>query len=77
MKTDMLSLKEAVGWATTYMGKNISPSNISNLLQYARVKKYTSKTGGIQVNRSELLDYYENIRKKELIWKEKRGNDLN
>ncbi|MDD1728182.1 MAG: site-specific DNA-methyltransferase [Methanospirillum sp.] len=77
MNRYMLSLNEAAEWATKYMGKNISPSNIRYLLQYARVKRYTSKTGEIQVEKSELQNYYDIIRKKEQVWREKLGDDLN
>lgn len=59
------------------MGKEISPSNISYLFQYAKIKKYTDKIHGIQVDRLELQKYYDKIRQKEKQWKDKLGEDLN
>ena len=36
----LLIIKEASQWATNYTGKDITPSNISYLIQYRRVKKF-------------------------------------
>ena len=35
----ILSLSEASEWATDYLGKDVSKSNISYLVQYGKVKK--------------------------------------
>lgn len=35
----LLTLKEACDWASSFLGKNISESNISYLIQYGKVKK--------------------------------------
>ena len=70
-----LNLKEASYWATKYLNRKITVSNISYLLQYGRVKKY-GKNGKPLIKIKELKNYYDssNIEKK---WKEKLGKDLN
>lgn len=37
---DLLNVKEASDWASDYLRKNVTPSNISYLIQYGKVKKY-------------------------------------
>ncbi|WP_262510626.1 hypothetical protein [Capnocytophaga ochracea] len=34
------TLQQASLWATEYMGKNVTSSNISYLVQYGKVKKF-------------------------------------
>ena len=34
-----LSIKEASRWASRYIGKDVTPSNITYLINYGRVKK--------------------------------------
>lgn len=36
---ELLSIKEASQWATEYLDKNVTTSNISYLIQYGRIKK--------------------------------------
>ena len=36
---ELLTIKEASEWATEYLNKNVTTSNISYLIQYGRVKK--------------------------------------
>ena len=36
---ELLSIKEASLWATEYLDKNVTTSNISYLIQYGRIKK--------------------------------------
>ena len=38
---NLITIKEASIWASNYIGKNVSPANISYLIQYARVAKKT------------------------------------
>ena len=40
MSLELLNLKNASIWASGYLGKKISPNNISYLIQYGRIKKY-------------------------------------
>jgi len=37
---NLLSLDEASEWASDYLGRHVLPSNISYLVQYAKVRKY-------------------------------------
>ena len=73
--TELLTLKEASNWASGYLRKNITNSNISYLVQYGKIKRYT-KMGVMSVDKSELIDYYKNYGR-EVNWKKKLGNDLN
>jgi hypothetical protein len=52
-QTNLLSLKEASDWATNYLGKKISTSNITYLIQYGRVSKI-DYMGNIHVDFEEL-----------------------
>jgi len=74
---DLLSIKEASAWATNHLGKNVTPSNISYLIQYGRIKKFGAN-GNIQVSRKELTSYYKSFNgRRELSWKDQLGGDLN
>jgi len=74
---NLLTLKEASEWASIHLDRSISTSNISYLVQYGRVKKYTDN-GTIYVNKNELLQYYKSYRgKREIQWKKILGEDLN
>ena len=77
MNSDLISIKEAAAWASGYMEKDISPSNITYLIQYAKIKKYESNSTVAQVSITELEKYYNKIKEKEQRWKEKLGDDLN
>ncbi len=75
---DLLTILQASQWASNYLKKNIKPSNISYLIQYGRIKKY-SDNGATLVDKNELLKYYKtsNAGKREVDWKKKLGKDLN
>ncbi len=53
----LINLKEASNWASQYLNRNVTISNISYLLQYGRIKKYGS-SGNPLINIEELKDYY-------------------
>ena len=53
---DLINIKEASGWATNHLGKIVSTSNISYLIQYGRIKKYEAN-GAVLVSINELNDY--------------------
>ncbi len=74
---DLLNIKDASHWATDYLGKQVTTSNISYLIQYGRVKRIG--TNGItQVSRQDLINYYKSYNgHRELSWKNELGNDLN
>ena len=74
---DLMTIKEASIWASEYIGKNITPSNISYLIQYGRIPK-NGDNGNAFVNRHDLKEYYNSHHEtKEGRWKKQLGNDLN
>lgn len=75
--SDLLSIKEASEWASEYLGKNVTPANISYLIQYGRVRK-NGDNGGTQVSKKDLIEYYKSFNgKRESSFKNKLGEDLN
>ena len=73
----LLTLKEACDWASSFLGRNINESNISYLIQYGKVRKY-GENGATQVNAVDLKQYYQSFNgQREIEWKKKLGNDLN
>ncbi len=75
--TELLSIQEASRFASEYLGKNVTPSNISYLIQYGRIKK-TGDNGSTMILKEELLNYYKGRGiSKEKTWKEQIGDDLN
>jgi len=74
---ELLTIKEASAWATDYLGKNVTSSNISYLIQYGRIKKI-GNNGTTQVSKQELIAYYKSYNgHRELSWKNQLGGDLN
>ena len=74
---ELLTIKEASKWATNYLNKQVTTSNISYLIQYGRVPKI-GNNGSTLVDKNDLLEYYkQNNRTKEERWKDKLGDDLN
>lgn len=75
--TDLLSIKEASNWATKHIGKSVTTSNISYLIQYGRIKKI-GDNGITQVSKQELIEYYKSYNgHREISWKDQLGGDLN
>jgi hypothetical protein len=73
----LLSVSEASRWATDYIGKNVTTSNIAYLVQYGLVRKI-GENGTTQVLQSELQDYYKKyLTSRENYFKEQLGEDLN
>jgi hypothetical protein len=58
--TDLLTIKEAADWATKYLQKNVTISNISYLIQYGRIKKQGTN-GMTTVFKQDLIEYYESL----------------
>ena len=74
---DLMTIKEASIWASKYIGKNVTPSNISYLIQYGRIPK-NANNGNAFVDRHDLKEYYNlHHETKEGRWKKQLGNDLN
>ena len=78
MITDgLLTIKEASEWATGYIGKHVTTSNITYLIQYGRIKKI-GNNGTTQIDLNELKTYYQSFNgSREANFKERLGDDLN
>ncbi len=73
----LVTIKEASRWASIFLKRDISESNISYLLQYGKVKKHNSGST-VFVALKDLKNYYESYHgKREVDWKKRLGNDLN
>ena len=74
---ELLTIKEASDRASAHLGKNVTPSNISYLIQYGRIKKI-GENGFTQIIKQELIDYYKSYNgNREVSWKDQLGADLN
>lgn len=74
---ELLTIKQAATWASDYTHKNITPANISYLIQYGKAKKWEDE-GKIKIAVSDLENYYNHYKDaREKIFKEKLGQDLN
>ncbi|MBF0456818.1 MAG: site-specific DNA-methyltransferase [Nitrospirae bacterium] len=74
---ELFTIKEASEWATKHLGKTVTTSNISYLIQYGLIKKLGSN-GSTQVSKQELQRYYKSYSdSRELSWKNQLGDDLN
>jgi hypothetical protein len=78
-----LKLKEACEWASSYIGRRVTPSNISYLIQYAKIRAYDEEgnpksglNGQTKISLQELKEYYDRSWKKER-WKQILGEDIN
>lgn len=71
----LVTIKEASDWASKYLNRKITTSNISYLIQYAKIKKY-GNDGNPLVSIKELKEYYDSF-SKEKQWKELLGQDIN
>ncbi|HEY4479674.1 MAG TPA: DNA methyltransferase [Candidatus Paceibacterota bacterium] len=73
----LATISEASKWATNYLEKEVSPTNISYLVQYGKVKKH-GENGSTMVDLIDLKKYYASYNgKREISWKKNLGNDLN
>jgi len=76
-QNNILSLKDASRWASDYLNKKVTESNITYLINYGKINK-TSNNGSIYVDISELKNYYDSFwGKREINWKNQLGEDLN
>ncbi len=73
----LMTISEASIFASNYVGKSVTESNISYLIQYGRIDKF-DKDGIVYVDQGQLISYYQSFRgKKEIEWKNKLGEDVN
>lgn len=76
MQSELISIKEASEWVSNQFKRNVTPSNISYLVNYGRIKKFADN-GNILVSKEELVKYYNSYYgNRQLNWKEKLGNDI-
>lgn len=74
---ELLTVKEASEWATEHLGKNVTPSNISYLIQYGRIRKIGTN-GTTQISKQDLFKYYKSYNGyREISFKDRLGSDLN
>jgi hypothetical protein len=74
---ELVTIQDASKWATDYLDKEVSPTNIYYLVQYGKVKKHV-ENGSTLVDINDLKKYYESWRgQREVDWKKKLGDDLN
>jgi len=74
---ELINIKQASDWATDYLGKNVTTSNISYLIQYGRIKKY-GNNGNTLISKIELEKYYNSYNgQRKTNWREQLGEDLN
>jgi len=77
LKTKLLTIKEASEWATSYIGRHVTASNIAYLIQYGRIKKM-GDNGTTHIDLDDLKSYYHSYNgSRETNYKERLGNDLN
>jgi len=75
--SEYLSISEASIWASGYLEKNVTNSNISYLIQYGRITKI-GDNGSTLIAKEELINYYKGQNKtKQESWKDELGEDLN
>lgn len=76
-QSQLLTINQASEWASQYLGRSVTTSNISYLIQYGRVKK-AQDNGRTLIDKEELIRYYESyIGRRENEWANKLGDDLN
>lgn len=74
---NLLTIKEASRWASDFLKRDISESNISYLVQYGKVRKHNGDNS-VLVDINDLKRYYESYRGwREINWKKRLGDDLN
>lgn len=73
----LLTIKEASQWATNFLNRDVSESNISYLVQYGKVKKHNGGTS-VCIDVNDLKRYYDSYQgRREFEWKSRLGADLN
>ncbi len=71
--SELFTIKEASDWASKYLNKKVTTSNISYLIQYGRIKKIGSN-GDTFIVKEDLIKYYDSyLGKRETEWKGQLG----
>ena len=71
----LLTLKQASLWASKHLNKNVTPANITYLIQYGRIESVVDN-GSTLISMQSLADYY-SLNRRETQWKDELGDDLN
>ena len=75
--SELLTIKQASEWASKHLGRNVTTSNISYLIQYGRINK-AANNGKILIDKEDLFEYYKSyIGRQENDWTNRLGDDLN
>lgn len=75
--SQLLTIDEASSFASDYINKQVSASNITYLIQYGRIDKH-NLNNSIYIDREQLISYYDSSKgKREIEWKNKLGDDIN
>lgn len=61
--SDLLSPKNAAFWASEYLGKNVTTSNIIYLINYGKIANHATGLKENLVDKNELKSYYDSILK--------------
>jgi hypothetical protein len=76
MQTEFITIKEASEWISLELKRKVTPSNISYLVNYGRIKKF-GENGNNVINKEELLKYYKSYYgERESGWKDKLGEGI-
>jgi len=76
MQQDLISIKDASKWISSELKRDITPSNISYLVNYGRINKHGTN-GDSFVSKEEVLGYYKSYYgNRSLNWKEKLGSNV-
>ncbi len=57
---ELLTIKQASKWASEFLGKDVTLSSISYLIQYGRLKRAVNN-GNLLINKDDLVKYYNRI----------------
>ena len=75
--SELLTINQASKWASENLGRNVTTSNISYLIQYGRINK-AANNGRTLIYKEDLIKYYEShIGGRENAWTNRLGDDLN
>ncbi len=73
IKEELMTIQEASQWASSYLNREVTTSNISYLIQYGRIRRL-GNSGSTQVSKMDLIKYYKSyLGKRETSWKKTIG----
>ena len=69
--SSLLTIKQASEFASEYLKKNVTTSNISYLIKYGKIRKINDN-GSTIINKQDLIKYYKSyLGNREISWKDK------